>query len=157
MSKIEQSYRKEVYQWVKERLREYKDTQLLNCEIKKYKPLKTKRELGVFFEGVEYFLLNNPEYGYVTENLKEMTYRGIVETYSMRERAGFTIIDKYGNEIEPLIPIPLSKINRFDQFEAVFNGLFLEMGEKGIDTKPFIDKWETIKNARLKESQTIET
>ena len=155
--KIIKKDRHETYRELGEYLKNRKDNEFFNTEIKKWKPLKTQRELGLFFEGIEYLLLNNPEYGYVTENLKELIYRGIVEKYSLREPAGFIITDEYGNEKEPLVPIPLRKINRTEDFEAVLNGLINEMHEKGVDPTEFIDKWESLRRARIdREREALE-
>lgn len=136
MNKIEQAYRKEVYQWVKERLREYKDTQSLTCEIKLYKPVRTLTQ-NAFFHLLCTFLSGEMGYG---RNSPEPVKSGIKEKYGYR-------MEVFGK----LVPKPSHLCDKFQEMSALIEGCFLEAGDAGIDVKSFIDRWEAIKKQREKE------
>jgi len=118
-----------------------------NIEIKRWRALKTNKELGLFFTAIEHFILSRDEFmtHHVNELEKVMLERGIVEKYGERKKTGLIIIDGYGNEIEQEMAIPLSECNRFEQFNKVFTGLFEEAKEQGVDMKGFFEQWEEYK------------
>ena len=159
MNKIEAVNRSELYKWVVDRLSEYKDTQLLSSEIKKYVPKKTRKQLGLLFEAIEYFIQARDGFVslYVNETDKKLVYQGIVEKYGYKQPTGFTVKNGYGEEVRQLVPIPLSEVNRLEQFEVIFEGLFIEARSQGIDMSGFVNQWEQIKQKEREknESQTI--
>ena len=129
---------------------------LYSCTIKQYVSKKTRKQLGLFFEAIEWFILERDEHftQHVSEEDKNLVYRGIVEKYGYKKKTGFTITDMFGDETDQTVPIPLSECNRLEQFEAVFNGLFVEAAGStpAIDMSGFIKKWEEIRNARNQEA-----
>ncbi|KKL94796.1 hypothetical protein LCGC14_1861160, partial [marine sediment metagenome] len=60
-------------------------------------------------------------------------------------------------DIEQFVSIPLSEVNRLDQFEDIFNGLFIEAWGQtpSIDMGGFIKQWEKIKEAEREKEERL--
>ncbi|KKL49265.1 hypothetical protein LCGC14_2317260, partial [marine sediment metagenome] len=60
-------------------------------------------------------------------------------------------------DIEQFVSIPLSEVNRLDQFEDIFNGLFIEAWGQtpSIDMGGFITKWNKIKDEERKKEEKL--
>jgi len=112
-------------------IQKYLPHDYLTIEIKKWKPLKTQKQLGLFFLALDYLCKKK---GY-TENQKEQIRKRIEKIFSFREK------DMFGD----LIPIPLSKCNRWEQFERFYDGLFALAGELDVDMADFIRQYEQLK------------
>ena len=160
MNKIEAVDRRDLFKWTKDRLKEYKDGLLLCCEIKKYVPLKTNKQLGLLFKAIEYFIQAQGGFmsRHIDEREKKIVYLGLVEKYGQQEPTGFSVLSDLlecphchkmiQEDIEQFVSIPLSEVNRLDQFEDIFNGLFIEAWGQtpSIDMGGFITKWNKIKD-----------
>jgi hypothetical protein len=145
---MENVTREQAWAAVKEDLRSRRPGERLTVEIKRWKPLKTQSELGLLFTGIEFYLKNNPEYGYVTPEMKDLIYQGLVEKYGFRKKTGFTVTDEFGNEHEQTVAIRLSKVNRYEQFDVIYNGLINEMWEHGVDATEYIMRVEQYRRER---------
>ena len=142
--------RHSAYKQVHDYLKLQKNDVYFNIEIKRWRALKTKKERGLLFKAIEHFIreMNGGIVHYVSEEEKLYVERGIVGKWGLRKKTGLIIIDGYGNEEEQKVPIPLRECNRFEQFNAVFEGVFQEANERGIDMTEFYDRWEDIKKQR---------
>lgn len=136
MLDIENVTATEAYRAVKKYLStETKPGTRLCVRVKQYRPKKTNKQLGLLFLAIEHFA--REALGHCTESDKRMIAAGLIEKYGYRKESMF--------EEDKLIPIPLSEINRFEQFDAIFNGLFIEAGELGVDMKKFVEQWEEVR------------
>jgi hypothetical protein len=124
---------------VGEALREYKEGAFLTVEVKRWKPLKTRPELGIFFLGLHYYAMHA---GYKTSDLY-MLRKAIEQQYSFRRMVEGI-----------LVPIPLSEANRFEEFERFLDGLF-DMAANhnpSVDMRDFVLQWEQIRKERANDT-----
>ena len=124
-------------------LAKHKPTTLLEIDIQQYKPKRTKHQLGIFWLAWDFYCKNM---GITGEQEKDYLYKGFKERFALKKDSG--MVDREGNKI--LIPIGLSEANRFEQFEALFQGLWEIMAEEGIDYTPFLRDWENYKQEHEK-------
>ena len=129
--KINKIHRPDALTYCVNIISQFSENDYLTIEIKKWKPQKTQKQLGLFFLALDYLC---KEGGY-TESDKEDIRKHIEREYSYREH----------NILNELVPIPLSKCNRWEQFERYYNGLFALAGELGIDMSDFINQYEQLK------------
>lgn len=139
--RIESIERSEAARWVASVLVRYKSLkQKLTIEIKEYRPSKTKKQLGLFFLALDYFA---KKAGYKESDMYNLR-KAIEQEYSFREA------------IEGiLVPIPLSKCNRWEQFEQFYEGLFdlAANHTPAIDMSEFIEEYEEYKKKQEKEKK----
>ena len=137
--KIPKISQTEAYFFCKATISKFSEKDYLSIEIKKYKPEKTQKQLGLFFEALDFFCRSG---GY-KESDKYWIRKGIEEQYSFRKK----------NAIGQLVPIPLSECNRWEQFEVFYNGLFNEAYEQGIDMSDFITQYEQLRKEQRKSNE----
>ena len=147
MNKIEGVNRGEVYKWVVDKLSEYKNTQMLSCELKRYKPAKTQKQLGLFFVCLDFYC---ERAGYFTESERFWLRKGIEQTYSYKKGTGV-----YVDGVEQRVGIPLSECNRWEQFEQFYDGIFMMAADHvpSIDMSGFIEQYNKLKE-QMREHET---
>jgi len=146
MKKIENVTRREVLDWLLEYLKPKSDKQHFNAYVSEYKPLKTFNQLKFLFGAIRAFLKERDKTEYTNDDEVEYMYLGLVDRYSFKKPSGLKTEDEDGNVVDQLVAIPLSKVNRFEQFEAILNGLcFVEAPEQGVDMSEYFRRWEKIK------------
>ena len=119
---------------------QYSIKDLLTIEVKKYKPLKTQSQLGLYFKAFEFLCIKLN----LTDKVSQTMFRkGLEERFHLRKGTG---VFKDGIEIRA--PIPLSACDRFEQFNAAFEGLFIGASDNHVDMTPFILKWEQYKKEK---------
>ena len=119
-------------------LAKHKPTTLLEIDIQQYKPKRTKKQLGIFWKAFDFYA---KRLGINGTQDRHFLYEGFKNRFALLKDSG--MVDGEGNPI--LVPIGLSEANRFEQFEALFRGLWEIMGEEGIDYTPFLRDWENYK------------
>ena len=117
--------------YCKDIISKFSENDYLTIEIKKWKPMKTNKQLGLFFEALDSFC---KKAGY-SEDEKYWVRKGLEEQYSYRKK----------NSLGHSVPIPLSECNRWEQFEAFYNGLFQEAAEQGVDMSDFVTQYDQLK------------
>lgn len=147
--------RHDAYEQVREYLKPWqKDDVYFNIEIKRWRALKTKKELGLLFKAIEHLIrgMNSDMTHYISSEEKLFVERGLVEKYGERRKTGLIVIDGYGNEVEQEVPIPLSECNRFEQFNKVFVGCIQEAATQtpAVDMTGFFEQWEAVKKEEQK-------
>jgi len=82
----------------------------------------------------------------VEEGEKRLLVQGLVDRYGNKKPSGLKMKNEYGEEADQLVEIPLSQINRYEDFDVVFNGLFfVEAPTAGVDMGPFVREWDEFK------------
>ena len=116
----------------------YKDTILLEVEIKKHVAKRTKKQLGVFFLAWDFYCT---KMRYLDDSERYNLRKGFEARYGLRKESG--MYDDEGNPI--LMIIGLKEANKLDHFEALFQGLFHLMETDDVDYLPFLEDWEAWK------------
>lgn len=112
---------------------QYKDKDLLTIEVKKYKPLRTLTQNAFFHKTVGYLAFKlGMDAGLVKEGVKDIY--------------GYKIKGIRGN----LVPKPSHLCSKFEEMQALIEGVFLEAGVQGVDMRDYIHKWEQYKKERNK-------
>jgi len=140
--KIPKISQPEAYFFCKTTISKFSEKDYLSIEIKKWKPMKTTKQLGLFFEALDYFC---KKAGY-SEDEKYWVRKGLEEQYSYRKK----------NSLGHSVPIPLSECNRWEQFEAFYNGLFQEAAEQGVDMSDFVSQYDQLKTEQRKANGSIQ-
>jgi len=114
--------------------------------MQKYKPKRTLKQNSLFWSHLEFFarkigVFNKTEIKYI--------YEGIKQKYAYRRNS---IIRDADGEPEK-VPIGLSECNRLEQFQAYFDGLYLEAGEQRVDMGECIQEWERLKREKIDKSK----
>ena len=120
-------------------LQKHKESTLLSVDITRYKPKRTKRQNGIFWKAFDFYAKRMGING-TTE--RHFLYEGFKRRFALYKDSG--IVNGEGDMIR--VPIGLSECNRFEQFEALFQGLWVIMAEEGIYYSPFLADWEQWKN-----------
>ena len=113
-----------------EKLRQYKEKDLLSVEVKKWKPIRTLTQNKFFHLLCQY----------LASELKmdmALVKEGIKERYGVRVK----VFDK-------LVPKPSHLCNKFEEMSQLIEGVFIEAGEQGIDMTDWIKQWMEIKERR---------
>ena len=76
----------------------YSPKDLLTIEMKKWKPMKTRQQLGLFFVCLDFYC---EQAGYYTPDEKYWLRKGIEQTYSLKKNTGVFV-----NVIEQRVGIP---------------------------------------------------
>ena len=127
----------------------YGPKKLLTLDIAEWKPAKTQKQLGLFFVCLDYYC---EQAGYYTESEKYWLRKGIEQTYSLKKGTGVLV-----DGIEQRVGIPLSECNRWDQFEAFYNGIF-HMAENHvpvIDMSEFVNQYKQLKEEQMKSRAVV--
>ena len=149
--KIIKENRDRIYIQIVKYLKNQKDNEFFNIEIKKWKPLKTQSQLGLYFVAFDYLC---KRLGIFEKRECTMFRKGLEEKYHLRKRTGVYKINKYTEQEEEIIsPIPLSECNRLDEFQAAFEGLFAAANDNQEDMSEFIIQWEEIKQAEIEKKK----
>ena len=130
--KIVKENRHETYRKVGEYLKDKKDNEFFNTEIKKWMPLRTLSQNAFFHLLCSYL---SKEMGYSNE--PEPVKTGIKEKYGYKMK----IFDE-------LVPKPSHLCSKYEEMDSLIEGCFMEAGDQGIDMRHFIDKWNEIKKER---------
>ena len=132
--KIIKKDRHETYQELGEYLKNRKDNEFFNVEIKKWKPIRTLKQNSfehLLYDYVGYMLGMDP--GIVKIGIKE----------------------KYGPFImsfDKLVPKP-SHLCNILEISPRIEGCFIEAGDQGIDMREFINQWQEIRQAGIEEKK----
>jgi len=118
----------------------FSPTVLLEVEIKKWKPLRTNNQIRLFFSALTYLA---HEMKVFDATAIKFMYEGIKIKYADRKDTG---VIKDGIPIRA--PIGLSECDRFEQFEVLFNGIFMEAVDEHVDMSDYLRRWEAIKRER---------
>ena len=151
--KIVKENRHEAYRKLGEYLKNKKDNEYFNVEIKKWKPLKTQPQLGLYFIAFDFLCT---ELGISGQSARYMFRKGLEEKYHYKKPTGVFKKNEFTDEEEEIIaPIPLSECNRLEEFQAGFDGLFIEAGDSvpSVDMSEFIEQWEEIKQAEIEKKK----
>ena len=151
--KIIKKDRHETYQELGEYLKNQKDTVFFNTEIEKWKPLKTRPQLGLYFTAFDFLCHALGIFGH---SARYMFRKGLEEKYHFKKATGVFKKNEFTGEEEKVIaPIPLSECNRIEEFQAGFDGLFIEAGESvpSVDMSKYVNEWEAIKQAELEKKK----
>jgi hypothetical protein len=153
---LEDATKIEVLFWVPRVLDSIKGNPHLNVTISLWKPKKTNKQLGILFRAAEYFI--KAQHGFfvntVEEGEKRLLVQGLIDRYGNKKPSGLKVKNKYGEEVDQLVEIPLSQINRFEDFDVIFNGLFfVEAPSQGVDMGPFVKEWENYKKREKEEKK----
>jgi hypothetical protein len=155
MYRIEQATKEQVIEWLGDLFASrFAGHHHLNVEISVWRPKKTNSQLGLLFRAAEYFIKARDGFvtNHVDEKEKRFLVQGLVEKYGNKKPSGLMMKNEYGEEYEQLIEIPLSQINRFEDFDVIFNGLFfVEAPSQGVDMGPFISEWNEYKKREKEE------
>lgn len=106
--------------------------------FKKPKPKVTNPQIRLYWKTLNYFA---HALGLWDEESIKYLHEGIKEKYGYKKSTD--IKDKTGDYIK--VPMGLSECNRFEEFEALFEGIFLEACDQGIDMGEYIKEWEKIR------------
>jgi hypothetical protein len=124
--------------------------------ISLWKPKKTNKQLGILFRAVEYFIKARDGFvtNHVDEDEKRLLVQGLIEAYGNKKPSGWKVKNEYGEEVDQLVEIPLSQINRFEDFDVIFNGLFfVEAPSQGVDMGGFVKEWQEYKKREKEEKK----
>jgi len=130
--KIIKKDRHQMYREIGEYLKDKKDNEFFNTEIKKWKPLRTLSQNAFFHLLCSYI---SKEMGYSNE--PEPVKTGIKEKYGYKMKV-----------FDELVPKPSHLCDKFEEMNVLIEGCFIEAGEQGIDVRDFIRRWEDIKRQR---------
>jgi len=119
-------------------MQKHKETTLLSVDITQYKPRRTKRQNGLFWKAFDFYAKHMGING-TTD--RYFLYEGFKRRFALHKDSG--VVDDKGDMIR--VAIGLSECNRFEQFAALFEGLWVIMAEEGIDYSPFLKAWEDYK------------
>jgi len=109
-----------------------------DVEIKKPKPKVTNPQIRLYWKTLNYFAR---ALGLWDEESIKYLHEGIKEKYGYKKTTD--IKDASGEYIK--VPLGLSECNRFEEFEALFEGIFLEAADQGIDMSEYVKEWEKIR------------
>jgi len=116
----------------------HKEETLLSITIDKYKPRRTNRQNGIFWKAFDFYAKNM---GLTGKTEQYFLYEGFKRRFALYKDSG--IVNNEGDMIR--VPIGLSECNKYEQFEALFQGLWVIMAEEGIDYSPFLKEWQDYK------------
>jgi len=156
MFELEEATKIEVINWVSDVIGSIKGNPHLNVTISLWKPKKTNKQLGILFRAATYFI--KAQHGFfvntVEEGEKRLLVQGLVDRYGNKKPSGLMMRNEYGEEVEQLVEIPLSQINRFEDFDVILNGLFyVEAPGQGVDMAGFINEWNDYKKREKEEKK----
>jgi len=125
-------------------LDKHKPETLLELDIKQWKPKRTMPQLRMYWDCLTDFAHKIGVFGKEIEYMHE----GIKQKYAYRRDTGL-----YEDDGTPIrAPIGLSECDRFEQFEVLFNGIFMEAESQGVDMSDWVEEYQ-----RLKEAQKVAT
>lgn len=156
MFELEEATIPEVLNWVSDVIGSIKGNPRLNVTISLWKPKKTHKQLGILFRATEYFIKARDGFvtNHVDEGEKRFLVQGLIEKYGNKKPSGWKVKNEYGEEVEQLVEIPLSQINRFEDFDVIFNGLFfVEAPSQGVDMAGFVNEWSEYKKREKEEKK----
>ena len=145
---LEEATKVEVINWVSEVIGSIKGNPHLNVTISLWKPKKTNKQLGILFRATEYFIKARDGFvtNHIDEDEKRLLVQGLIEAYGNKKPSGWKVKNEYGEEVDQLVEIPLSQINRYEDFDVIFNGLFfVEAPSQGVDMGGFVKEWQEFK------------
>lgn len=132
--KIVKENRHEIYRKVGEYLKDKKDNEFFNTEIKKWKPIRTLKQNS--FEHLLY------------------DYVGCMLGMDPAE-VKIGIKEKYGPYIisfDKIAPKP-SHLCNIEEISPRIEGCFIEAGDQGIDMREFIKQWQEIKQFEIEKKR----
>ena len=119
----------------------HKPETLLELDIKQWKPKRTMPQLRMYWDCLTDFAHKTGVYDDTA--IKHM-HEGIKQKYAYRQDTGL-----YEDDGTPIrTPIGLSECDRFEQFEVLFNGIFMEAESQGVDMSDWVLEYQKLKEAQ---------